>query len=175
MNNDHYFVYCSFSFFQSSSSFHLIFILYQSSFSQLDKELLVQIITLVFTWKNFVSSIEMTRARFTTTSKSRKINKADNKADDKADDVSKICDVYSEFLWLKLQFNNHKSLQRSLLLDVLIIMQRCLLFWNLLHLLILMMIWTSLMKKWATKWVLMLSQHQSFCLTHLELLVIEEW
>jgi len=171
VNNDYCFVYCSFSFSQSSSSFHLIFILYQSFFSQLDRELLVQIITLVFTWKNSVSSIEMTHARFMITSKSWKINKAD----DKADDVSKICNAYSEFLWLRLQFNNHKSLQRSLLFNVFAIMQHHLLFWNLLHLLILMMIWTSLMKKWATKWVLMLSQHQNSYSTCLKLLAIKEW
>ncbi len=49
-------------------------------------------------------------------------NKTDNKVNNKADDVSKICDVYSEFLWLRLQFNNHKLLQRSLLFDVFMIM-----------------------------------------------------
>ncbi len=174
MNNDCCFVYRSFSFSQSSFSFHLIFVLYQSSFSQLDRELLVQIITLVFTWKNPVSSIEMTRARFTTTSKSRKIGKANDKADNKADDVSKICDAYSEFLWSRLRSNNHRSSQRSLLFDVLAIMRRRLLFWNLLHLLILMMIWTSLIKRWTTKWVLTLSQRQSSCSTRLELLAIEE-
>ena len=93
MNNDHCFVYHSFSFSQSLSFFHLIFVLYQSFFSQLDRELLVQIITLIFYLKNSVSSIEMTCAQFSTASKMQKINKAD----DKADDVSKICNVYSEF------------------------------------------------------------------------------
>ena len=52
-----------------------------------------------------------------------KVNdKVDNKADNKADDVSKICNAYSEFLWLKLQFNNHKSSQRNLLFNVFAIM-----------------------------------------------------
>ena len=100
---------------------HLLFI--SSSFCikvlfyNFDRKLLVQIIILVFTWKNFVSSIEMMRARFMMTSKTWKINKtddkvdnkADNKADSKADDISKICNAYSKFLWSKLQFNNHKS------------------------------------------------------------------
>ena len=61
-------------------------------------------------------------------SKMQKINKvndkADNKADDKADDVSKIYNAYFKFLWLRLQFNNHKLLQRSLLLNILIIMHK---------------------------------------------------
>ncbi len=86
----------------------------------------IQIITLVFTWKNFVSSIEMMHAQFTMISKLWKINKADDKVDDKADnkadDVSKICDAYSEFLWSRLQSNNHRLLQRSLLFNVLAIM-----------------------------------------------------
>ncbi len=125
----------------------------------------------------------MMHARFSMTSKSWKIDKADDKvndkaddkADSKADDVSKIYNVYSEFLWLRLQFNNHRSLQRSLLFNVFAIMWCHFLFWNLLHLLILKMIWTSLMKRWTMKWVLMLSQHQSSCSIYLELLAIEEW
>ncbi len=68
--------------------------------------MLVQIIILVFTWKNSVSSIEMTHAQFMMISKMWKIDKADDKVDDKtddkADDVSKICDAYSEFLWSRL-------------------------------------------------------------------------
>jgi len=48
--------------------------------------------------KNFVSSIEMTHARFSTASKTQKINKADDKVDNKVDDVNKICNAYSEFL-----------------------------------------------------------------------------
>ncbi len=81
---------------------HLLFILFSFCikvlFHNFDKELLVQIIILVFTWKNFVSSIKMTCAWFMMTSKTWKINKVDDKADDKADDVSKICNAYSEFL-----------------------------------------------------------------------------
>ncbi len=48
--------------------------------------------------------------QFSTTSKTWKIdkvnekanNKTDNKADNKVDDVSKICNDYFEFLWLRL-------------------------------------------------------------------------
>ncbi len=64
MNNDRCFVYRSFSFFQSWSSFHLIFVLYQSSFSQLDRELLVQIITLVFTWKTLFQLLKWRALEF---------------------------------------------------------------------------------------------------------------
>ncbi len=141
--------------------------------------MLVQIIILVFTWKNSVSSIEMTCAQFMMISKMQKINKVNDKvndkADDKADDVSKIYNAYSEFLWSRLQFNNHRSLQRSLLFNIFAIMWHHFLFWNSLHLLILKIIWMSLMKNGMKKWVLMLSQHQSFCLIYLELLVIKEW
>jgi len=120
-----------------SFNLHLLFIsslfYIKVLFHNFDKELLVQIITLVFTWKNSVSSIEMMHTQFSTISKTRKINKTDDKADDKADDVSKICNAYSEFLWSRLQFNNHKLLQRNLLLNVLAIMWHHLLFWNSLY------------------------------------------
>ena len=121
---------------------NLHFLLISSSFCikvlfhNFNKELLVQIIILVFTWKNSVSSIKMMCTQFSTTSKLQKINKADdkvnnkvdNKADSKVDDVSKICNVYSEFFWLRLQFNKHKLLQRSLLLDIFTIIWCYLLF-----------------------------------------------
>jgi hypothetical protein len=64
VNNDHCFVYHSFNFSQSSSSFHLIFVLYQSSFSQLNKELLVQIITLVFIWKTLFQVLKWRALNF---------------------------------------------------------------------------------------------------------------